>query len=198
MTSATATTVETGVLFPLVNGRRSTQTTARAVFAEATRSCAPDVADAIDSSERWRRDYVARLVDIEAASASAPKNALLIAADGLAAVHERMVFARDGGEMPVAQAIATLGQARFETETIVGSGSPPERLAIPYDGHALTGDELLRQLDRWVADGVVERSCAEALRLVANNPDWLDAAGLRGPPPGPAAAPGPRRRPAPR
>src|SRR3954447_6669605 len=178
MTSATATTVETGVLFPLVDGRRSTQTTARAVFAEATRSCAPDVADAIDSSEKWRRDYVARLVDIEAASASAPKDALLIAADGLAAVHERMVFARDGEEMPVAQAIATLGQAKFETETIVGSGSHPERLAIPYDGHALTGDELLRQLDRWVADGVVERSCAEALRLVADNPDWLDAADL--------------------
>src|SRR3954447_20552402 len=170
MTSATATAVETGVLFPLVDGRRSTQSTARAVFADATRSCAPDVADAIESSEKWRRDYVARLVDIEGASASSPKNALLIAADGLAAVHERMAFARDGEEMPVAQAIATLGQARLDTETIVGRGSHPERLAIPYDGHALTGDELLRQLDRWVADGVVERSCAEALRLLADTP----------------------------
>src|SRR3954464_3830256 len=193
MTSATATTVETGVLFPLVNGRRSTQTTARAVFAEATRSCAPDVADAIESSEKWRRDYVARLVDIEAASVSSPKNALLIAADGLAAVHERMVFARDGEEMPVAQAIATLGQARFETETIVGSGSHPERLAIPYDGHALTGDELLRQPDRWVADGVVERSCAEALRLVATNPEWLDASDLTVALVGAAAEMGPLR-----
>src|SRR3954466_13293870 len=193
MTSATATTVETGVLFPLVDGRRSTQTTARAVFAEATRSCAPDVADAIDSSEKWRRDYVARLIDIEAASASAPKSALLIAADGLAAVHERMVFARDGEEMPVAQAIATLGQARFETETIVGSGSHPERLAIPYRGYALTGDEFHRQLDRWVADGVVERSCAEALRLVANTPDWLDASDLRVALVGAAAEMGPLR-----
>ena len=52
MTSATATAVETGVLFPLVDGRRSTQSTARAVFADATRSCAPDVADAIDLSEK--------------------------------------------------------------------------------------------------------------------------------------------------
>src|SRR4051794_41895854 len=97
MTSATATAVETGVLFPLVDGRRSTQSTARAVFAEATRSCAPDVADAIESSEKWRRDYVARLVDIEAASASTPKNALLIAADGLAAGHGRVVFWGGGG-----------------------------------------------------------------------------------------------------
>src|SRR3954452_12281270 len=181
MTSATATKVETGVLFPVVDGRRSTQTTARAVFADATRGWAPDAAHAIDSSAKWRRAYVARLVDIEAASATTPKNALLIAADGLAAVHERMVFARDGQEVPVAHAIATWGNQQFETESIIGSGSHPERLAIPYRGYALTGDELHRQLDRCVTDGVVERSCAEALRLVASNPDWLDASDLNVP-----------------
>jgi hypothetical protein len=178
MTSATATAGETGVLFPLVDGRRSTQTTARAVFAEATRGCAPDVARAIDSAAKWRRDYVARLVDIEAASASSPKNALLVAADGLAAVHDRMVFARDGQEVPVGRAIATWQEPRFETQTVTGAGPHPGRLAIPYHGHLLTGDELQRQLDRWVADGVIERSCAEALRLVAANPDWLDASDL--------------------
>jgi hypothetical protein len=178
MSPATATAAETGVLFPLVDGRRSTQTTARAVFAEATRGCAPDVARAIDAAAKWRRDYVARLVDIEAASAASPKNALLVAADGLAAVHERMVFARDGEEVPVGRAIATWREPRFETETISGTGSHPGRLAIPYRGHTLTGDELQRQLDRWVADGVVERSCADALRLVADNPDWLDASDL--------------------
>jgi hypothetical protein len=178
MTSATTTAGETGVLFPLVDGRRSTQTTARAVFADATRGCAPELARAIDSSAKWRRDYVARLVDIEATSASTPKNALMVAADGLAAVHERMVFAREGKEVPVRHAIATWREPRFETRTVVGSGTHPERLAIPYGGHALTGDELQRQLDRWVADGVVERSCAEALRLVAAHPDWLDASDL--------------------
>src|SRR3954467_13496917 len=193
MTSATATKVETGVLFPVVDGRRSTQTTARAVFAEATRGCAPDVADAIDSSAKWRHDYVARLVDIEAASATTPKNALLIAADGLAAVHERMVFARDGQEVPVAHASAPWGSQRFETESIVGGGAHPERLAIPYRGYALTGDELHRQLDRWVTDGVVERSCAEALRLVASNPDWLDASDLNVALVGAAAEMGPLR-----
>jgi hypothetical protein len=193
MTSATSTSVETGVLFPLVDGRRSTQSTARAVFAEATRGCAPDVADAIDSSAKWHRDYVARLVDIEAASASTPKNALLVAADGLAAVHERMVFGRDGQEVSVAHAIATWGQPRFETETIVGSGAHPERLTIPYRGHPLSGDELQRQLDRWVADGVVERSCAEALRRVEAHPHWLDASDLTVALVGAAAEMGPLR-----
>src|SRR3954451_22633170 len=135
MTSATTTAAETGVLFPLVDGRRSTQTTARSVFAEATRTCAPDVARAIEESAKWRRDYVARLVDIEAASAVAPKNALLIARDGLAAVHERRVFARDGQEVPVGAAISTWRDARFGTETVTGTGAHPGRLAIPYAGH---------------------------------------------------------------
>src|SRR3954470_17424521 len=148
MTSATSTAVESGVLFPLVEGRRSTQSTARAVFAEATRGCAPDVADAIDSSAKWRGDYAARVVATGAASANSPKNALLVAADGLAAVHERMVFARDGEELPVARAFTNWGRRRFETETNVGSGTHPERLTIPYRGHTLTGDELQRQLDR--------------------------------------------------
>ncbi|HET6815675.1 MAG TPA: hypothetical protein VFH66_00405 [Mycobacteriales bacterium] len=178
MSSATATVAETGVLFPTVDGRRSTQSTARAVFAEATRGCAPDVARAIDSAAKWRRDYVARLVDIEAASATSPKHALLVAADGLAAVHEHMVFARDGEEVPVGRALATWREPRFDTQTLTGAGAHPGRLAIPYRGHTLTGDELQRQLDRWVSDGIVERSCAEALRLVAANPDWLDASDL--------------------
>ncbi|HET7530456.1 MAG TPA: hypothetical protein VFJ98_05810 [Mycobacteriales bacterium] len=179
MTSTTSAAVtDNGVLFPLVDGRRSTQTTARGVFADATRGCAPDVARAIDSAAKWHRDYVERLVDIEAVAAGSPKHALLVAADGLASVHDRMVFARDGAELPVGQAISRWREPRFETETIVGSGTHPGRLAIPYHGHLLAGDELHRQLDRWVADGVVERSCAEALRLVDANPDWLDLSDL--------------------
>jgi len=178
MTSATATAAETGVQFPLVDGRRSSQSTARAVFAEATRACAPDVARAIDSSSKWHRDYVARLVDIEAASAASPKNALRLAADGIAAVHDRMVFSREDGEVPVGRAIEMWRQPRFETETIAGTGTHPGRLAIPYRNHTLTGDELQRQLDRWVADGIIERSTSDALRLVADNPDWLDASDL--------------------
>src|SRR3954452_20580466 len=101
MTSATATAVETGVLFPLVDGRRSTQSTARAVFAEATRGVAPEVADAIDHTGNWHKDYVRHLGEVERVSATSGKAALAVAEDGLFALHERMVFARDGEEMPL-------------------------------------------------------------------------------------------------
>src|SRR3954468_13324753 len=95
-----AATPDTGVLFPLVDGRRSTQSTSRAVLAEATRAVAPDVAAAIEASSDWRRDYVRRLSEIEAASAKSAKAAQLIAGDGLDALHRHLVFSRDGEEVP--------------------------------------------------------------------------------------------------
>ena len=41
------------------------------------------------------------------------------------------------------------------------------------------GTDLLRRLDAWVAAGVVEPSCADAVRLVADNPQWLSLPGHR-------------------
>src|SRR4051812_40219676 len=96
---------ETGVLFPSVDGRRSTQTTARAVFADATRSVAPDVASAIERSGNWHKDYVRHLAEIERVSASSAKAATIVATEGLHALHERMVFVRDGEEVELADAL---------------------------------------------------------------------------------------------
>ena len=167
-----------GVLFPLVDGRRSTQSTARLVFAEATRAVAPDIAAAIETGRDWHRDYVARLSDVEAASVSSAKAALLIASDGLDALHRHLVFARDGGEAPLIDALHTTVPAPYETATVVGAGVHPARLAVPCHGRMLAGDDLHRQLDAWVAARVVEPSFAEAIRLVVRNPDWLDARDL--------------------
>ena len=50
---------------------------------------------------------------------------------------------------------------------------------LPYRGEMLHGDALQRQLDAWVAAGTIEPSCAEAVREVAANPDWLDLSDQR-------------------
>src|SRR6185295_17837794 len=50
---------------------------------------------------------------------------------------------------------------------------------VPYRGKRLAGDDLHRQLDRWVAGGIVEPTCAEAVRTVMANPDWLDLSDRR-------------------
>jgi len=180
MAAHPATTApEHGVLFPLVDGRRSTTSTSRAVFAEATRAVAPDVADAIESAKQWRRDYVRLLSDIEAVSAKSAKNALLVAGDGLDALHRHLVFRRDADEVPLQQALRTWqGAESFRTHTVHGEAEHERRLAIPHRGRELEGDALARQLEEWVARGIVEQSFADAIKSVDEHPEWLDARDL--------------------
>ena len=56
---------------------------------------------------------------------------------------------------------------------VTGGGAAEHELAVPYRGERLSGSALLRQLDAWVAAGVIESSCADAVRAVAASPEWL-------------------------
>lgn len=171
--------VESGVLFPSVDGRRSTQTTSRAVFAEATRTVAPELARAIESARDWHKDYVRRLSDIEAVGAASAKNALLVASDGLQALHQQLVFARDGAEVPLEEALrSTKPRWSFATGTVDGKAERETQLAVPYRGDVLAGSALQRQLDEWVRRGIVEPSFAAAIAEVEAHPEWLDARDL--------------------
>lgn len=169
---------EAGVLFPQLDGRRSTSTTSRAVFAEATRAVAPEVSRRIESARDWRKDYVGRMSDLEAVSTGSAKAALTVAADGLDALHRHLVFARDGIETPLGDALRTAPATPYRTVTVDGTGVRPTRLDVPYAGGLLAGDGLRRQLQRWVERGVVEPAFADAVALVDDNPDWLDARDL--------------------
>ena len=55
-----------------------------------------------------------------------------------------------------------------------GEGAPDRTLSVPYAGERLSGDALRRRLELWVEAGTVEPTCAEAVGLVIDNPDWLD------------------------
>jgi hypothetical protein len=65
------------------------------------------------------------------------------------------------------------------TVTYAGSGEIERELSLPYQGRRLAGDELRRQLDTWTQAGVIEPSCAEAVRTVLANPGWLALDGQR-------------------
>ncbi len=52
---------------------------------------------------------------------------------------------------------------------------PPEpELSLPYRGRRLFGDDLRRQIDQWVTDGIAEPGFAQAMTLLLDNPDWMD------------------------
>jgi hypothetical protein len=97
-----------------------------------------------------------------------------VARDGLASLHRRMrVVGHDGTETGLDALVSAKAQHRLTTETVTGTGTAETELSVPYHGERLSGSALLRQLDAWVATGVIESSCADAVRAVAASPEWL-------------------------
>lgn len=163
----------TGVVFPLVDGRRSTVATGRAVVADALRSVDPIGAAATEREVNWRRDYLVpfrRLVEAGLPSADA---ALTIARDGLAAIHTRMQWGDpDAADAPLTSVFGH-PSAPTVTEEVTGSAEPERELTVPYRGERLHGDALRRQVDEWVERGVAEPSLAAAIGEVIDHPEWL-------------------------
>ncbi|MBB5868670.1 hypothetical protein F4553_002049 [Allocatelliglobosispora scoriae] len=172
-----------GVVFPLSSDdgtSRSTSALGRAVVADALRAADPIGARAAEQETHWRGDYVRhfhRLIEAGLSSGTAARRS---AADGLTSLHDRMrVITPDRGEIGLRSLFADKPDAAFETATVVGGGAPEAELTLPYQGNRLGGDDLRRRLDAWVAAGVIEPSCADAVRLVMANPDWLRLADRR-------------------
>lgn len=172
---------DSGVVFPLVDGTRSTTATGRAVLADAVRGQDPGLAAEIEREKDWRTGYLSsyrRVTTREAVSAAAARQ---VAEAGLASVAERFRFHRHGQDEPLAEALrrgladAGSDAPALHPVTLTGTGvQPAGALTVPYRGARLAGPQLDRALDGWVASGVAEPSLAEAVRAVRDHPDWLD------------------------
>ncbi len=90
-----------------------------------------------------------------------------------------MRFVRPSGDEVALGDTFTTETTDVETVTVAGAGEVDRALSLPYRGERLRGDALSRQLDTWVAGGVIEPSCADAVRAVVANPDWLDLSDQR-------------------
>lgn len=139
-------------------------------MADALRKADPVGARAVENETNWRRNYLAHFRRaVEAGIGEAP-SAHSIAAEGLASIHREMLY----NDIPLDSAIDTLPLSQvFHTQTVIGTREPETALSIPYRGERLRGQALLDQLDDWVAGGVITESCANAVRTVQDNPEWL-------------------------
>jgi hypothetical protein len=163
-----------GLVFPRTDGGRSTSALGRAVVADALRAVDPVGSRAAEHETNWRHGYLAHFRRLVEAGLLSRDAAVSIAREGLASLHERMTVVRaDGTETGLNEVFTGAPYEPLHTATIAGKGDPDRELSLPYRGQRLRGDELRRRLDAWVTTGVIEPSCAEAVRLVLANPDWL-------------------------
>src|SRR3712207_5434184 len=164
-----------GVVFPVTNGQRSTTATGRAVFADAARAVDADLAAQIEAERDWRNGYMAYARRLLEVSVTTPHPPSAMAQAGLESLHSRFIFARDGDERSLADAVRVPSRPELHTAVVRGENPAAEtELSVPYRGQRLRGDRLHAQLDAWLNAGVIEPSFAEAIRDVMANRDWLD------------------------
>jgi hypothetical protein len=163
------------VAFPVsADGRRSTSALGRAVVADALRGVDATAADAAAREANWRTGYLAHFRGVIEAGLASRQAAVSIARDGLASLHQRMrVTGRDGEEAGLDALACAAPRGEVATVAVTGTGVAERELSVPYRGERLRGDALLRRLEAWVTGGVIEPSCADAVRAVAAQPDWL-------------------------
>src|SRR5918992_1716196 len=163
-----------GVQFSSIEGRRSSQRAGRSAFADAVASVHPSLSRSIEGTKDWRKNYIRSLRGVTVASAASAKNALTIASDGLDSVHQNLVYTSNSEDRQLREVFRSTRQHSFHTVVVDGRGERVTRLEVPYRGQRLSQDTLMRQLDLWERRGVMESSAVEALRLVNENPEWLD------------------------
>ncbi|SNR62742.1 hypothetical protein [Blastococcus mobilis] len=166
---------QAGVVFPAdADGRRSTAALGRMVVADALRPVDPAGALAAEQETNWRAGYLVHFRRLVEAGLTSRDAAVSIAGAGLDSLHARMRVVLPGdGETGVDRLrTAPAGRALAGAE-VSGTAEPERQFSLPYSGQRLRDADLLHRLDTWVEQGVIEPSCAEAVRTVAANPDWL-------------------------
>jgi hypothetical protein len=168
-----------GVVFPAsADGRRSTSALGRAVVADALRPVDPAGALGAEHETNWRSGYLVHLRRLIEAGLASKQAWLTIARGGLDSLHTRMRVAGPGGdEAGLGSLLTAAARHRFVTATVHGTGEAEREFALPYHGERLRGDALARKLDVWVAAGIIEPTCADAIRAVAAHPEWLSLPG---------------------
>jgi hypothetical protein len=164
-----------GVTFPVTaDGHRSTSALGRAVVADALRRVDPGGASAASREANWRAGYITHFRKLVEAGLDSRQAAMSVARDGLASLHGRLRVVRQGEpETGLGALLSASARHELTAVQVAGGGAAERELAVPYRGERLSGSALLRQLDAWVAAGVIESSCAEAVRAVAESPEWL-------------------------
>ncbi len=168
-----------GVLFAEAGGSRSSQAAGKRIFSDAVSAVDPQLSRRIETISDWRKKYIPAVRQVVEAGAGSRKGALSVASDGLESLGRHLTFSQDGREVPLGQAFDQQPEAPYRTAMIEGDGPRVGQLEVPYGGRALRGDQLRAQLDRWVGAGVMERSAADRLGRIIDEPSQLDLSDTR-------------------
>jgi hypothetical protein len=182
---------ERGLVFPAEfkdekTGKRSTSLAGAAIIAAALRGAdETELAAAAErAGKKWRFGYLKHYTKMVYASCKSPESALAIAKAGSEYMHNQFGYvAADGTESTFAEYMKKAGKKTgMHVGVIKGKAdSVPGSWRVPYPGGkseaTLEGAELDALLDSWADYGTVEPDCAQAIKDVVHNKEWMDLRG---------------------
>ena len=168
-------TTPDGLQFPLQSNQQkpSSSKTGRAIIAAALANVNQHSAAQAQSEKNWRKQYTVHFKQLVEQGLSSPEASLKIAEDGLAQAHQTFEFYRDGQKHLLKDAL-TLPADQLHSFKLTGSSQAAPEWYVPYHGQKLQGDALVKQIERWENQGIMESSHANALRECVAHPEWFD------------------------
>jgi hypothetical protein len=168
---------ENGLVFPPgKRGDRSTTEAGKNAFAASVQNIDSKLAQAILRERDWRFGYHRHVVNTVRASLLSPESALSSAREGLDYLHNNFQFIRGDQTLSMAEAMTKITGTCFQTGFIKGNGPKPSHIdyGVPYKGKTLKGEELLKQLDKWVQYGTIEPEARDGIAYCVKNGGKLD------------------------
>ncbi|HMN77363.1 MAG TPA: hypothetical protein PKC97_14965 [Burkholderiaceae bacterium] len=129
---------------------------------------------------RWRHAYPLHFRRLVAGAMHSHEAALASARAGLDAAWNELAFTRADGTGTTLRKALDDAAPDLHSTTFQGRGDArPEPWRVPLRGALLEGDALARQIDDWLARGIIEASAAAALQRCRRHPEWFDLSDRR-------------------
>lgn len=169
-----------GIQFPVQAGKNtpSTTETAKKILYAALQQVDSPVAAQLITEKNWRKKYPVYFQELVKSGIRSVHNPLLIAQQGLDTAKKLLTYRHDGQQLSLAEAMQQCQDQPFERYVLKGTGKAEvDPWFIPFKGEKLQGAALLKQIDRWEQQKIIEPSHAKALRLLQAHPEWFDLSG---------------------
>ncbi|KAA8733833.1 hypothetical protein F4V57_07220 [Acinetobacter qingfengensis] len=153
----------------------STSAVGKTIIQAALQAAAAPEAVQLLQEKTWRKQYPKYFKALVKHSILSGKDCEKIAQQGLAMAEKSFVFYRNGQSQPLNIAMQHIDSHSFYTTIFKGQGdSQVAEWGIPYHGSLLQGQALIRQIDLWQQQGIIDPSSAQALKTVQQHPEWFD------------------------
>lgn len=164
-----------GLQFPIdaKTQKPSSSKVGKEIIAEALSLVDNKTSKAVLVEKNWRKQYPQYFKALVKGAILKPESALSIAEQGLQKARNSVDFYRYGERYHLKDALK-LNAQNLHTVKIQGQSQASPEWYVPYQGQKLQGAALLKQLDVWQANGIMEPSHADAMRLCAAHPEWFD------------------------